>query len=166
MIPSNVKATFNEVYANGSTTTPPHWAWVAGSSFRKIVSQQGYCAVAGWCSPKNFFWGYTEATNYPPEDTPIMRAKWIPNTQSNPTIVYAWIPNNNATAWSWYQGWINGGANIVGNFVDQEYYNNEWAYALGYFSNYTQVRLSNDNDIATYKTAWDETWFCSSDICP
>ena len=50
MIPKDVKAVFNEVYANGGTK----WAWINNGASADTTSNAGYCYIAGWCSPKNF----------------------------------------------------------------------------------------------------------------
>lgn len=80
--------------------------------------------------------------------------------------MWAWIPSNNATAWSYYRATINNGAAYAANYIDQEIYLDQWVLVLGYYHNYSEIRLYNDADIANYKVAWDETWLCTSDVCP
>jgi hypothetical protein len=162
MLPTIAKATFNEVYANGSVTAPAHWAWVTGTNYKKTVANSGYCYVAGWCSPKNYFWGYTDATTNP--NTPKMTGKWIPNISTQATRAWAWIPCNNATAWAYYQAHTSSG--LIQNYIDQEIYCDQWTLVFGYFDSYRDILLHNNADIANYKVAWDETWLCTSDICP
>lgn len=156
LLPLDAKAYFNEVYANGGS----YWAWVQNGSYKKTVTNNGYCYYVGsWCTPKNYYWGWTDATTSP--NTPLMIGKWIPNLSAENAKAKAWIPCNNATAWSYYKGLVNGGANNVQAYVDQEIYCNEWAPVFGYFQRYTEVRLYNNADIANYKTAWDELWICA-----
>lgn len=161
MLPTIVKAAFNEVYANGSTT---RWAWVQNGGSATTVPNAGYCQIAGWCSPKTYYWAYTDATTSP--NTPKIIGKWKPTNSSQFTKMWAWIPCNNATAWSYYRATINNGAAYAANYIDQEIYCSDWALVLGTFKNYTEILLWNDADIANYKTAWDETWLCTTDVCP
>lgn len=154
-LPLKAKAYFNEVYANGGS----YWTWVQNGSYTTTKANDGYCYYAGWCSPKNFYWGWTDATTSP--NTPLIIGKWTPNSSAEYAKARAWIPCNNATAWSYYKGWINNGANSIQAYVDQEIYCNEWAPVFGYFRYYTKVQLYNNADIAGYKTAWDELWVCA-----
>jgi len=155
-LPLDAKAFFNEVYANGGS----YWAWVQNGSYKYTVTNDGYCYYAGsWCTPKNYYWGWTDATTSP--NTPLMIGKWTPNSSAEYSKTRAWIPCNNATAWSYYKGWVNSGANAVQAYVDQEIYCSEWAPVFGYFQRYTKVQLYNNADIANYKTAWDELWICA-----
>jgi len=156
MVPTIVKAYFNEVYANGSAQ---HWAWVQSGGYANTVYNNGYCYFAGWCSPTTYFWAYTEETI-----GQLVKGKWIPNTSSEYTRTWVWIPCNNATAWSYYKGWINNGANTIQQYIDQEDYCSEWKLVFGAFQNYTQVQLW-EADIANYKVAWDEIWLCTTDVC-
>ena len=158
MIPATVKASFNEVYANGSTNG--HWAWVQYGSYANTVPNDGYCYYAVWCSPKNYYWAYTEETI-----GKLVKGKWIPNNSSQYTRMWAWIPCNNATAFAYYKAWVNNGGLTAQSIIDQEDYCNVWQLVIGANKNYTQIQLW-EWDIAGYKVAWDEAWLCTTDVCP
>ena len=158
MMPAVVRASFNEVYANGSTNG--YWAWVQNGSYANTKANDGYCYFAGWCSPKNFYWAYTEETI-----GKLVKGKWIPTNSSQYTRMWAWIPCNNATAYSFYKAWINNGGLTSQNVIDQEAYCSSWVLIIGASRNYTQIQLW-ENDIANYKVAWDEAWLCTTDVCP
>lgn len=158
MIPIAVKASFNEVYANGSLIG--HWAWIQNGSYAVTKNNDGYCYFAGWCDPKNFYWAYTQETI-----GVLVKGKWIPNNSSQYTRTWAWIPCNNATAWSYYKGYINNGGASVQRYIDQEAYCSGWVMVFNAYRNWTQVQLW-EADIANYKVAWDEIWLCTTDVCP
>lgn len=161
VFPIDVLASFNELYANGGG----YWSWLNGSSSATTKSNAGYCYIVGWCSPKNFYWSYTDATTSP-ENEPYIRGMWDVNPSSQYIYLYAFIPSTNATAYSRYTASYDNGTKWDGATIDQEIYSNVWAPVLGPHFNYGVVRLDNDDDIAGYKVAWDEVMLCTSDQCP
>ncbi len=162
LFPFVALASFNETYANSGG----YFFWENGGTAKDIVSNAGYCFIAGWCSPKNFFWGYTDATINPPQNEPYMKATWDVNPSSQYIYVKAFIPGTNATAYSRYTATYNNGANSQSVTIDQEIFSNVWASVLGPHFNYGTVKLDNNDDIAGYKVAWDEVLLCTSDQCP
>jgi hypothetical protein len=159
--PRPVLASFNELYANGGG----YWSWLNNGSSATTKSNAGYCYIVGWCSPKNFYWSYTDATTSP-ENEPYIRGMWDVNPSSQYIYLYAFIPSTNATAYSRYTASYDNGTKWDGATIDQEIYSNVWASVLGPHFNYGVVRLDNDDDIAGYKVAWDEVMLCTSDQCP
>ncbi|MEO0248367.1 MAG: hypothetical protein ABIN58_02265 [candidate division WOR-3 bacterium] len=162
VLPRKVRAVFNEVYANGGL----YWAWLSNGGSADTTSNAGYCYIAGWCSPKNFYWSWTDATTYPPQNEPYINGKWTTNVTTESTRLYAFIPSQNATAYARYTAKINNGATTVTTVIDQEIYYNVWVFLLGYYPQFTQVTLDNNDDIANYKVAWDEVMLCSLGTCP
>ncbi len=161
IFPMTALASFNELYANGGG----YWSWLDGSSSATTKSNAGYCYIAGWCSPKNFYWSYTDATTSP-ENEPYIRGMWDVNPSSQYIYLYAFIPSTNATAYSRYTASYDNGTQWDGATIDQEAFSNVWVSVLGPHFNYGVVRLDNDDDIAGYKVAWDEVLLCRSDQCP
>lgn len=162
LFPFSVLASFNETYANGRG----YFFWQNGSGSETPVSNAGYCYIAGWCSPKNFVWGYTDATTTP-QNEPYMKAYWDVNPGASQYIyLKAFIPGTNATAYSRYTATYNNGSNSESVTIDQEIFSDVWASVLGPHFNYGVVRLDNNDDIAGYKVAWDEVLLCTSDRCP
>lgn len=159
--PIPVLASFNELYANGGG----YWSWLNNGSSATTKSNAGYCYIVGWCSPKNFYWSYTDATTSP-ENEPYIRGMWDVNPSSQYIYLYAFIPSTNATAYSRYTASYDNGTKWDGATIDQEIYSNVWVSVLGPHSNYGVVRLDNDDDIAGYEVAWDEIMLCTSDQCP
>ncbi len=161
IFPMPALASFNELYANGGG----YWSWLDGSSLATTKSNAGYCYIAGWCSPKNFYWSYTDATTSP-ENEPYIRGMWDVNPSSQYIYLYAFIPSTNATAYSRYTASYDNGTQWDGATIDQEAFSNVSVSVLGPHFNYGVVRLDNDDDIAGYKVAWDEVLLCTSDQCP
>lgn len=162
VFPTSVLASFNELYANGGG----YWSWLKNGSSATIKSNAGYCYIVGWCSPKNFYWSYTDATTYPPKNEPYINGQWDVNPSSQYIYLYAFIPSTNATAYSRYTASYDNGTKWDGATIDQEIYSNVWAFVLGPHFNYGVVRLDNNDDIAGYKVAYDEVMLCTSDQCP
>jgi hypothetical protein len=161
MMPREVKAAFNEVYANGGA----YWSWLNNGGSADTTSNAGYCYIAGWCSPKNFYWSWTDATTSP-QNEPYIKGRWTTNVTTESTRSYAFIPSTNATAYSRYTTTINNGASAVDKVIDQEIYFNVWVFLVGYYPQITQVTLDNNDDIAGYKVAWDEVMLCTLGTCP
>jgi hypothetical protein len=161
MMPRDVKAVFNEVYANGGS----YWSWINNGGSADTTSNAGYCYIAGWCSPKNFYWSWTDATTSP-QNEPYIKGRWTTNVTTESTRSYAFIPSTNATAYSRYTTTINNGASTVDKVIDQEIYFNVWVFLVGYYSQITRVTLDNNDDIAGYKVAWDEVMLCTLGTCP
>lgn len=161
MLPMVARAYFQEFYANGGG----YWSWLNNGVSSSTTSNAGYCYIAGWCSPKNFYWSYTDATTSP-ENEPYIRGQWDVTPDSQYIYLKAFIPSTNATAYSRYTATYNNGANSISATIDQEIYSNVWASVLGPHFNYGVVTLDNNDDIATYKVAWDEIVLCTSDACP
>lgn len=160
LFPRPVFASFNEVYANGGG----YWSWLSGGSSSSTTSNAGYCYFAGWCSPTNFYWGYTDATTSP--NTPYINGQWDVNPSSQYIYLLAYVPSINATAYAKYTATFNNGSNTDYATIDQSVYSNVWVSVLGPHLNYGVVKLDNDDDTANFKVAWDEVWLCTSDICP
>lgn len=160
LFPQPVFASFNEIYANGGG----YWSWLAGGSSSSTTSNAGYCYIAGWCSPTNFYWGYTDATTSP--NTPYINGQWDVNASSQYIYLLAYVPSTNATAYAKYTATYNNGSNTDSATIDQSVYSNVWVSVLGSHFNYGVVKLDNDDDTAGFKVAWDEVWLCTSDICP
>jgi hypothetical protein len=161
LFPKEVSAAFTEVYANGGS----FWGWLNNGGSADTTSNAGYCYIAGWCSPKNFYWSWTDATTSP-QNEPYIRGRWNTNVTTESTRSYAFIPSTNATAYARYTTTINNGASTVDKVIDQEIYYNVWVFLVGYYSQVTRVALDNNDDIAGYKVAWDEVMLCSLGTCP
>ena len=161
LMPKEVKAAFNQVYANGGA----YWSWLNNGGSTDTTSNAGYCHIAGWCSPKNFYWSWTDFTTSP-QNEPYIRGRWTTNVTTESTRSYAFFPSTNATAYSRYTTTINNGASTVDKVIDQEIYFNVWVLLVGYYPQITQVTLDNNDDIAGYKVAWDEVMICTSGTCP
>ena len=161
IMPKDVKAVFNEVYANGGTK----WAWINNGASADTTSNAGYCYIAGWCSPKNFYWSWTDATTSP-QNEPYIKGRWNANVTTESTRSYAFIPGTNATAYARYTTIFNNGSSTADKVVDQEIYFDEWVYLVGYYPQVTRVTLDNNDDIAGYKVAWDEVMLCTLGTCP
>lgn len=147
----NLATYFNEVYANGGS----YWQLVTGTV--STQSNAGYCYIAGWCSPKNF---YYKTTCY---GCTTAKGRWNPN--ANPTVTsYAFIPSTHATTLqACYWNFYNGGSSTHEHCVNQSIYYNTWV-AASYTSLYNikKIELSNLQDAATLKEiAWDEVWLYS-----
>lgn len=146
-----VMSYFNEVYANGGG----HWVKVYGSMSTK--SNAGYCYIAGWCSPKNFYYANTCF------GCSTVKGRWTAN--SNPTVTpYAFIPSTHATTlMACYKNYYNGGASMQERCRDQSIYSNVWTYtSYNSLYNISRIDLSNEVDGATTKEiAWDEVWLYS-----
>ncbi|MGC1378466.1 MAG: hypothetical protein WA821_19700 [Anaerolineales bacterium] len=165
MLPGVAQAYFQETYANGGG----YWYWIPKqppSGSTTTLANAGYCYIAGWCSPKNFFWAYTDATKYPPKDEPYVNGGWDVTPDSQWIYLKAFIPSTKATAFSRYTATYNNGKNAVTRVIDQEAYSNIWVAVVGPYLNYGVVTLDNNDDIATYKVAWDEVMLCTSGACP
>ena len=160
LLPLNARASFNELYANGGG----YWSWVNGGASSSTISNAGYCYYAGWCSPKNFYWGYTDATTSP--NTPYIKGMWDVNPSSQYIYLDAYVPNTHADAYSAYTATYNNGANYETAIIDQSIYSNVWVRVLGPHFNYGVVTLDNDDDSANWRVAWDEILLCTSDQCP
>jgi len=160
MFPKDAKAAFNEVYANGGA----YWSWISNGGSADTTSNAGYCYIAGWCSPKNLYWSWTDATTSP-QNEPYIKGRWTTNVTTESTRSYAFILSTNATAYARYTTTFNNGASTADKVVDQEIYYNVWVYLVGYYPQVTRVTLDNDDDIAGYKVAWDEVWLCTLGIC-
>lgn len=164
MFPAVVKAVFTEYYANGSAT---YWSWLSNGGSADTHTNAGYCYIAGWCSPKNFYWSWTDATVNPPQNEPLINGKWTTNVTTESTRLYAFIPSTDATAYAKYTAKMNNGTpTTVTKVIDQEIYSDVWVFLLGYYPKFSQVTLDNNDDIANYKVAWDETLLCTLGTCP
>lgn len=158
ILPSSALASFQEVYANGSG----YWSWINNGAYASQTNYAGYCYLAGWCSPTNFYWSYTDAT----ASVPYIRGQWDVTPASQYIYLEAFIPSTNATAYARYYASYNNGANYQEATIDQAIYYNVWASVLGPHFNYGVVRLDNNDDISGYKVAWDEVILCTSSLCP
>jgi len=49
----------NEYYANGGS----YWAWEIHNQSHSTQNNAGYCYIAGWCSPKNFYYATSPSGN-------------------------------------------------------------------------------------------------------
>jgi hypothetical protein len=140
---------FNEVYANGGN----YWHRVYGSMTTQ--SNAGYCYIAGWCSPKHF---YYKNTCY---GCSSAKGRWEPNT--NPTVrPYAFIPNTHAThLQACYQNYY--GSTMQERCRNQAIFDNDWIFtSYNSLYNIKKIDLSNLSDsIVTKEVAWDETWLWS-----
>lgn len=142
---------FNQVYANGGS----YWQRVYGSM--NTQSNAGYCYIAGWCSPKNFYYANTCY------GSSSVKGRWKPNT--NPTVrPYAFIPSTHATTlMACYRNYYNGGSSMHGRCRNQSIYYNAWIYtSYSRLYNIKKIDLSNEVDGGTTREiAWDETWLYS-----
>ncbi len=164
MLPEAVKAVFVEYYANGGA----YWSWLNNGSSADTHDNAGYCYLAGWCSPKNFYWSWTDAT-VSPQNEPYIRGKWRTNVTAESTRLYAFIPSTDATAYVRYTATFTIDPTtytVDSDIIDQQIYYNEWVFLLGYYPKFSQVTLDNNDDIANYKVAWDEVALCSWGYCP
>lgn len=141
-------ASFNEVYANGGS----YWQKVTGSM--STQSNAGYCYIAGWCSPTNFYYSSTCF------GCVSVKGRWKPNT--NPTVTpYAFVPSTHATTlMACYDNYYNGGSTLHERCINQNAYYNAWV-TIAYSSLYNikKIDLSNETDgSGSYQIAWDEVW--------
>lgn len=144
-------STFSEVYANGGD----YWSWVITTRTYYTVSNAGYCYIAGWCSPKNFY--YTTTCH----GCTDRKGRWTPNYNPHNANAYAFIPSTHAThKQAAYKVYYNGGSRYQYGYVDQSIWYNTWVRVtttLRY--NITRIDLGNLSDSSTTrKVAWDETW--------
>jgi hypothetical protein len=136
---------FNQIYANGGG----YWGW-SGSSYA-THNNAGYCYIAGWCSPKNVYWSYTQTgwanrTGY-----------WYPNPNSL-VRASAFIPSHNATnIQACYASRHSNGTH--NRCINQNVYYNTWVLIVHQnLNNINRIALGNGVDVGTMQNAWDEVW--------
>jgi hypothetical protein len=144
---------FNEYYANGGS----YWAWERQTISYSTQSNAGYCYYAGWCSPKNFYYGYTNwsLTYY----TATLRGRWRANANVY-VDAYAYIPSTHAVAIGFYYVWNNGGATMTECIINQLAWSNQFIRLCPYsYYSLTKIVLPNTSEGSTpMQLAWDETW--------
>jgi len=146
----------NEIYSNGGT----RWGWeIQGAIY--IKNNAGYCYGQGsWCTPKNFYYAPSPSGNNTYEGT-NHRGKWTSTSymRNRNTRTSAYIPCTNATAYTFYFNWYNGGASHTENGVDQNSWCNTWVTSSGTLYNIQPVVLANTSETCCNKQiAWDEIW--------
>jgi len=143
-----VATTFNEIYANGGS----FWQWLTGSY--NTQNNAGYCYIAGWCSPKNFYyqntcWGCESA-----------KGRWKPNPNST-VKASAFVPSTHATTlMACYRSFYNGGSSLYERCINQSIYYNVWvSITATSLYNIRRIELPNLSDASgTREVAWDEVW--------
>jgi hypothetical protein len=140
--------TFNEVYANGGS----YWQWLQGSY--NTQNNAGYCYIAGWCSPKNFYW---QVTCY---GCTSAKGRWKPNADGTERAS-AFVPSTHATTkQACYFSYYNGGSSSYSKCIRQDIYYDAWVSITSIsLYNIRRIDLGNLQDSSTLKEiAWDETW--------
>lgn len=142
----SIAAGFNEIYANGSSTY-----FVMEGSY-STINNAGYCYIAGWCSPKNFF--YTTTTT----GSSTARGYWFPNP--TPLVsVYAFVPGTYATTLMACYVTTYGSNLQTDRCINQNAYIDAWvSVTYSKVSNVAYVKLTNSNDGGGGYIAWDEMW--------
>lgn len=147
----------NEIYANGGS----QWAWEIQSAAYSTQNNAGYCYIAGWCSPKNFYYASSPSGNNTYGGT-YHRGRWSATTymRYRNTRISAFIPGTHATAYVAYRRWYNGGASYVESYLDQNIWVDTFVnVGSGTLYDITKVVLPNVNiRSGTAQIAWDEIW--------
>ena len=139
---------FNEIYANGGSY------WSATGPSMNTMNNAGYCYIAGWCNPKNFYYK-SGVSSYPSS------GMWIPNSNSD-VQASAFIPSTHATGDATYYVYITGYDPDSWDINQYDYYNT-WVSITqeGSLPDINEIKMMNYGD-SGYEFAWDETWVYDS----